>query len=94
MKSGSRREFMAAAGRYALYGLGAAPATLAFNSLTLNELAHALSSRSKYKNVFGGQKLPPNKHLTMAIVGTTALQAVVSYVPLTRRLLGTTPLGR
>lgn len=75
------------------YGLGAAPATLAFNTLTLSELAHALSSRSKYKNVFGGQKLPPNKHLTMAIVGTAALQGVVSYLPVTRRLLGTTPLG-
>jgi Ca2+-transporting ATPase len=75
------------------YGLGPAPATLAFNTLTLNELAHALSSRSKYRNVFGGQKLPPNKHLTKAIVGTAALQAVVSYLPLTRRLLGTTPIS-
>jgi Ca2+-transporting ATPase len=75
------------------YGLGPAPATLAFNTLTLNELAHALSSRSKYKNVFGGQKLPPNKHLTKAIVGTAALQGVVSYLPVTQRLLGTTPMG-
>jgi Ca2+-transporting ATPase len=75
------------------YGLGPAPATLAFNTLTLNELAHALSSRSKYKNVFGGQKLPPNKHLTKAIVGTAALQGVVSYLPITRKLLGTTPMG-
>ncbi len=75
------------------YGLGPAPATLAFNTLTLNELAHSLSSRSKYRTVFGGQKLPPNKHLTRAILGMAALQAFVSVVPAARRLLGTTPLG-
>jgi Ca2+-transporting ATPase len=75
------------------YGLGPAPATLAFNTLTLNELAHALSSRSKYRNVFGGEKLEPNKHLTRAILGMAALQVVVSVVPGARRLLGTVPLG-
>jgi Ca2+-transporting ATPase len=75
------------------YGLGPAPATLAFNTLTLSELAHSLSSRSPYKNVFGGQKLPPNKHLTRAILGMAALQAVVSVVPGARKLLGTTPMG-
>ncbi len=75
------------------YGNQAAASTLAFNTLTLNELAHALSSRSKYQNVFGGQKLPPNPHLTRAILGMAGLQAVVSLVPALRRMLGTTPLG-
>jgi Ca2+-transporting ATPase len=75
------------------YGIGPAASTLAFNTLTFNELAHALSSRSKYRNVLGGQKLPPNKHLTRAILGMAALQAVVSLVPGARTLLGTTPLN-
>ncbi len=75
------------------YGLGPAPSTLAFNTLVLNELAHALSSRSKYRNVFGGETLEPNKHLTRAILGMAALQVVVSLVPGARKLLGTTPLG-
>jgi Ca2+-transporting ATPase len=75
------------------YGLGPAPSTLAFNTMVLNELAHALSSRSKYRNVFGGEKLEPNKHLTRAILGMAALQAVVSLVPGARQLLGTTALG-
>jgi Ca2+-transporting ATPase len=74
------------------YGLGPGPATLAFNTLTLSELAHSLSSRSPYKNVFGGQKLPPNKYLTQAILGMGALQAIISVVPAARRLLGTTPM--
>jgi Ca2+-transporting ATPase len=75
------------------YGLGPAASTMAFNTLTLNELAHALSSRSKYRNVFGGEKLEPNKHLTRAVLGMAALQAVVSVVPGARQLLGTVPLG-
>jgi Ca2+-transporting ATPase len=60
------------------YGLGPAPSTMAFNTLVLNELAHALSSRSHYRNVFGGEKLEPNKHLTRAVLGMAALQVVVS----------------
>ena len=75
------------------YGSGAAASTLAFNTLTLNELAHALSSRSHYRNVFGGQSLPPNPHLTRAILGMAGLQAIVSLVPAARRVLGTTPLS-
>jgi len=67
--------------------------TLAFNSLTLNELAHALSSRSQYRNVFGGQHLESNPHLLKAIGGMAGLQALVSVWPAARRLLGTSPLG-
>jgi Ca2+-transporting ATPase len=75
------------------YGQGPAASTLAFNTLTLNELAHAFSSRSPYRNVFGGQHLQPNPHLTRAILGMAGLQALVSVVPAFRRLLGTTPMG-
>jgi len=75
------------------YGIGPGAATLAFNTLTMSELAHAYSSRSHYRNVFGGIKLPPNKALLAAIGGMTVLQAVVSLVPGARRMLGTTPLG-
>ena len=75
------------------HGAGPSAATLAFNTLTFNELAHALSSRSKYRHIFGGQKLPPNPHLTRAIIGMIGLQVLVSIVPGARRLLGTTPLG-
>ncbi|MGD8312167.1 MAG: HAD-IC family P-type ATPase [Gammaproteobacteria bacterium] len=75
------------------YGVGPAASTLAFNTLTLNELAHAYSSRSSHRNVFGGSHLRPNPYLTKAILGMGGLQALVSLLPGTRRLLGTTPLG-
>jgi Ca2+-transporting ATPase len=76
------------------YGPGATASTLAFNSLTLNELAHSYSSRSEYRHVFSpGSKLPPNPYLTRAILGMAGLQAVVSVVPGLRNILGTAPLG-
>jgi Ca2+-transporting ATPase len=75
------------------YGLGPKASTLAFNGLIFNELAHAVSSRSDYRHVFGGRQLPPNKHLSAAIMGMAALQAIVSLWPAARRLLGTTALG-
>jgi Ca2+-transporting ATPase len=74
------------------YGDPVVASTMAFNSLTLNELAHSLSSRSKYRNVFGGQVMSPNPHLIRAIGGMAGLQALVSTVPALRRLLGTSPL--
>jgi Ca2+-transporting ATPase len=76
------------------YGPGAAASTLAFNTLTLNDLAHAYSSRSEYRCVFnGGHGMAPNPHLNKAILGMASLQALVSVVPGFRRLLGTTPMG-
>lgn len=76
------------------YGPGAAASTLAFNTLTLNELAHAYSSRSEYRHVFSaGNGLPSNPYLNKAILGMAGLQALVSVVPGFRRLLGTAPMG-
>ena len=76
------------------YGPGAAASTLAFNSLTLNELAHAYSARSEHRHVFNGNSdLPPNPHLNKAILGMAGLQAIVSIMPGFRRLLGTAPMG-
>jgi Ca2+-transporting ATPase len=76
------------------YGPGAAASTLAFNTLTLNELAHAYSSRSEYRHVFSrDDQLPPNQHLNKAIAGMAGLQALVSVIPGFRSLLGTAPLG-
>ncbi|MDJ0958879.1 MAG: cation-transporting P-type ATPase, partial [Arenicellales bacterium] len=76
------------------YGIGAPQAaTMAFTSLTVNELAHALSSRSHYRTVFSKDKLPPNRYLNKAIIGMLGAQALATWVPGVRRLLGTAPLG-
>jgi Ca2+-transporting ATPase len=75
------------------YGPGPAASTLAFNTLTLSELAHAVSSRSSQRILFSNHALPPNPHLVKAIAGMGGLQFLVSALPGARRLLGTTPLG-
>lgn len=74
------------------YGVGPAASTLAFHTLTTTQLAHALSARSPQRNVFGGQRLPPNPHLTRAILGMGGLQVAVGLIPAARGLLGTSPL--
>jgi Ca2+-transporting ATPase len=76
------------------YGPGAAASTLAFNTLTLNELAHAYSSRSEHRHVFSrNSDLKRNPHLIKAIVGMAGLQAIVSILPGPRQILGTAPMG-
>jgi Ca2+-transporting ATPase len=76
------------------YGVGAPQAsTLAFTTLTVNELAHALSSRSKYRNVFGRNNLAPNPYLTQAVIGMFGAQVAALSIPAVRRLLGAAPLG-
>ncbi|MCG6937374.1 MAG: cation-transporting P-type ATPase [Gammaproteobacteria bacterium] len=76
------------------YGPGAAASTLAFNTLTLNELAHAYSSRSEHRHVFSrSNNLPSNPYLNKAILVMTGLQAIASFTPGFRQILGTTPLG-
>jgi Ca2+-transporting ATPase len=76
------------------YGPGAAASTLAFNTLTLNELAHAYSSRSEHRHVFSNNShFPPNPHLNKAILGMAGLQAIVSIVPGFRQIMGTAPMG-
>jgi Ca2+-transporting ATPase len=75
------------------YGVGPAASTLAFQTLTCTQLVHALSARSPHRNVFGAHRLPPNPHLTRAILGMGALQTGASLIPAARGLLGTTPLA-
>ena len=76
------------------YGLGAPQAsTLAFTTLTLNELVHAMGSRSQYRTVLSRRSLPPNPHLNKALVAMVGAQAAANWIPGVRRLLGGAPLG-
>jgi Ca2+-transporting ATPase len=76
------------------YGAGAPQAsTLAFTTLTVNELAHAFSSRSHHRVLFSRRSLRPNPHLNRAIIGMLGAQALATWVPGLRRLLGTVPIG-
>ncbi len=75
------------------YGRGPQAGTMAFLSLTMAQLLHALSCRSETHSMFDREKLPPNRYLTMALGGTFALQAVAMLVPPLRTLLGISRIG-
>jgi Ca2+-transporting ATPase len=75
------------------YGMGAAAGTLAFQSLTMGQLLHALSCRSERHSLFGGERLPRNKYLEVALGGSLVLQTLTMLVPGLRRFLGIAPLG-
>jgi Ca2+-transporting ATPase len=77
----------------ARYGMGARAGTLAFQTLTISQLLHALSCRSERHRVFGEDGPPSNKHLNIALAGSMGLQALTLLVPGLRGLLGVTSVN-
>lgn len=75
------------------YGMGQKASTMAFLSLTLGQLLHVISCRSEKKSIFDEKKLPPNKYLNLALIGSFALQVLSIALPGMRSLLGIVPIG-
>ena len=75
------------------YGVGPRAGTLAFQSLTLSQLLHAISCRSQKHGIFSREKLPRNKYLNFAIGGSIAVQLMTMFVPGLRSLLGIAPIS-
>jgi Ca2+-transporting ATPase len=74
------------------YGMGPQASTIAFMSLTKGELIHALSCRSETHSVFSAERLPPNRYLNLALLGSFAVQVLALVVPGLRSLLGLAPI--
>ncbi len=77
----------------ARYGIGPQASTMAFHSLTVAQLLHALSCRSDSHRLIGGYRFPPNRLLTVSVLTAIAATALTAFFPPARRLLGTAPLG-
>ncbi len=77
----------------ARYGMGPRAGTMAFMSLTVGQLLHALSCRSEHLSIFDRQKLPANRYLNIALGGSLGLQVLAMAVPGLRSLLGITTIG-
>lgn len=77
----------------ARYGAGARAGGLAFQSLTLAQLLHAISCRSERHSIFDKEQLPPNPYLRIALGGTLALQVLTMLVPGFRGFLGLGPFS-
>ncbi len=83
----------------ARYGRGPRAGSMAFMSLTIGQILHALSCRSERHSIFdstgpgGMQPLPPNRFLTASVAGSLVLQALALIVPGLRGLLGIAPIS-
>lgn len=75
------------------YGAGAKAGTLAFETLTIAQLLHALSCRSERRSFLDREGMPPNPMLTLAVGGSLVLQGLTLVIPGLRNLLGMAPLG-
>jgi Ca2+-transporting ATPase len=77
----------------ARYGMGARAGSVAFQSLTIAQLLHAVSCRSERHRMFDKGGPPPNKYLNLALGGSLGLQVLTLFVPGLRQLLGITAVG-
>ncbi|MEK6672545.1 MAG: HAD-IC family P-type ATPase [Nitrospirota bacterium] len=75
------------------YGIGPRANTMAFMTLSVAQLLHAISCRSEQHSIFDKEKLPPNRYLTVALGGSFGLQFLSLTVPGLRSLLGLGPIG-
>ena len=76
----------------AKYGMGPTAGVFAFQTLTISQILHALSCRSKDKSVFLPKDRPANPYLNLAVFGSLGLQVLTQIVPGLRGLLGLTPV--
>ncbi|NJM72875.1 MAG: cation-translocating P-type ATPase [Scytonema sp. RU_4_4] len=76
----------------AKYGISPQASTIAFMSLTMGQLLHALSCRSQEYGIFDAGKLPPNHYLNIALFGSIALQLLSLGIPGLRMLLSLAPI--
>lgn len=78
------------------YGMGPQAGTIAFLTLVLGQLMHALSCRSERHTIYDSSAartpLPPNRYLQLALGGSFAVQAATLASPGLRSLLGIAPL--
>jgi Ca2+-transporting ATPase len=74
------------------YGVGPQASTVAFTSLTIGQLLHAISCRSETHRVGSAAPLPPNRYLDLALLGSLSVQGLALVVPGLRSLLGIAPI--
>jgi Ca2+-transporting ATPase len=77
----------------ARYGMGIKTGNLAFQSLTIAKLLHAVSCRSTNYSMFDTGKLPSNRYLNLALGSALLLELISITIPGLRRFLGISRLN-
>jgi Ca2+-transporting ATPase len=74
------------------YGISAQASTIAFMSLVMAQLLHAISCRSKTQSLFSRSKRPVNYYLAIALMLSLSLQLLSAIIPGLNHLLDIEPL--
>lgn len=77
----------------AKYGIGPAANVFAFQTITIAQILHAWSCRSKTHSVFQESDRPKNEYLNIAVIGSLAIQTLTQLVPSLRGLFGLTQIS-
>ncbi len=95
LREGSVMGGAALLGYFSLGGAagGARASTVTFHGITCGQLLHSLSCRSERRGLSFEFGRPPNAMLYGGVGATLLLQLGVQLFPITRRLLGLSPLG-
>ncbi|MBM3550556.1 MAG: cation-transporting P-type ATPase [Alphaproteobacteria bacterium] len=95
LREGSVMGVAALLGYFSLGGAagGARASTVAFHGITCGQLLHSLACRSERRGLSFELGRPSNTMLYGGVGATLLLQLGVQLFPLTRRLLGLSPLG-
>jgi Ca2+-transporting ATPase len=72
----------------ARYGTGPQSSALAFNTLMLGQLLHALTCRSRQTGSAAGEAKGGGSMLHRSITGSIAVQVGANFLPLLRSMLG------
>lgn len=75
------------------YGMGPAANVFSFQTITVAQILHAWSCRSKTRSVFQDSDGPGNQYLNVAVIGSLVLQVLTQLVPSLRSLLGLTQIS-
>lgn len=74
------------------YGAGPHAQTLAFTTITVSQLLHAISAESERHSIFDPRHGAHNPSLPAAVLGGIGLQVLAALFPPLRRLLGAAPV--
>lgn len=95
LREGSVMGAAALAGYFSAGGAGggARASTITFHGLTFGQLLHSIACRSETRGIAGEFGRPANPTLYGGVAASLILQAGAQFFPITRRLLGLSPLG-
>jgi Ca2+-transporting ATPase len=75
------------------YGTGSRAGTIAFHSLTVSQLVHAITCQNTRQHLIKDTDTPRNYYLDLAVGGSLVLQVAAQFIPGLKRIMALSPLS-